>query len=197
MDWLRNQMFAHDLTQRELAEKIGMTEQMFTNVVSGRRLFKAQEADAIRRVFGYSLPEDQPSSIAVAGKVGAGDDVFLIDDHAKGDGLYKIARPQWIAGSGIVAAEIEGASAEPWALSGDIIFWRRLEVTVFKEDLGRPVIAELADGRVVLKKLATSEKRGCWSLFSINPTHPHILDVELTWAARVFAPLPKDQIKFM
>lgn len=197
MEWLRNQMIAHDMTQRELADKIGMTEQMFSNVVAGRRLFKAVEADAMRRLFGYSLPEDAPASIAVAGRVGAGDDVFLADDYAKGDGMYHIARPQWVAGSKIVAAEIQGQSASPWALPGDIIFWRRHEVTVFEQDLGRAVIAELEDGRILLKKLGASEKRGHFSLYSINPSHPNILDVKLVWAARVLAPLPCDQVRFI
>jgi len=197
MDWLRNQMDARDLSQRELANKIGITEQMFTNVMAGRRLFKASEADAIRRFFGYSLPEDTPRGIAVAGRVAAGDNLVLVDDFAKGDGLYQIERPQWVAGTGVVAAEIQGQSASPWALPGNIIFWRRHDVTVFQEDLGRPVIAELENGHVMLKKLGASEKKGHWSLYSINPSHPNLLDVKLIWAARVMAPLPRDQVRFI
>lgn len=197
MDWLRNQMELRGLTQRELALSIGMTEQMFTNVMVGRRVFKAREVDAIRRAFGYSLPEDRPLDIAVAGKVGAGDHVQLFDDHEKGGGLYHIVRPEWVPAHGVVAAEIEGASAEPWALSGDIVFWRRDAIAVLDADLGRPVVAELADGRVVLKRLANGNEIGKWSLLSINPTHPNMLNVELKWAARVLPPLPRDDVRIV
>lgn len=194
LDWLRNQMDARGLTQRELAAKIGITEQMFTNVLAGRRAFKAREVDAIRKSFGCTLPEERPVTIAVAGKVGAGDHIELMDNHGKGAGLYHIARPEWLPVSGIVAAEIEGASAEPWALSGDVIFWSRKAMAVMPEDLGRPVVAELEDGRVMLKRLGSSTKPGCWSLFSLNPTHPNLIDVRLKWAARVLPPLPRDDV---
>ena len=90
MLWLKDQMAARGLNQRELAEGIGMTEQMFSNVIAGRRLFKAQEWDAIRRTFGFVLPEDIPSTIAIVSKVAAGDHLCPLDDHAQGDGLYHI-----------------------------------------------------------------------------------------------------------
>lgn len=197
MIWLSNQLKVRGMTQRELAHTIGMTETMFSNVIAGRRTFKAREVDAIRRAFGFVLPEDQPQTITVAGRVGAGDAITLIDDHAKGDGLFHIARPNWLPSSGVVAAQIDGSSAEPWALSGDIIFWRRDAMAVLGEDLGRPVVAELEDGRVMLKRLASGSEPGTWSLLSINPAHPNVMNVRLKWAARVFPPLPKDEVRYM
>lgn len=197
MDWLRNQMEMRGLTQREVAAIAGMTEQMLTNVVKGRRELHLDEADRIRRHFGYVLPEDLPPTIAVVGKVGAGDHVELVDGYEKGAGLYHIARPQWLPAHGVAAAEIDGASAEPWALSGDIVFWRRCAEAVLPDDLGRPVVAELEDGRVMLKRLASGSRLGTWSLLSLNPTHPNLLDVQLKWAARVFSPLPRDEVKYL
>lgn len=194
MDWLKNEMAELGLTQRELAGRIGMTEQMFTNVMAGRRLFKASEVDQIRRVFGYTLPEDRPRTIAVAGHVGAGDHVQLVDDYAKGAGLYHIKRPEWLPPRGICAAVVDGSSAEPWALEGDIIFWSRDHLGVSQFDLGRPVVAELADGRIMLKRLASGTRPGLWSLLSINPTRQSLHDVELVRAARALAPLPQDHV---
>lgn len=197
MDWLKTQMNIRGITQRELAAAIGITEQMFTNVISGRRMFKAQEVDAIRRTFGYSLPEDKPATISVVGHVGAGDHISLSDDYEKGGGIYQIARPQWLPARGVAAAEIVGASAEPWALAGDIIFWKREALAVFQEDLGRPVVAETADGRVMLKRLANGQTPGKWSLLSLNPTHPNLIDVELKWAARVMPVLHREDVRYL
>lgn len=197
MIWIKEQLAIHGQTQRELAAAIGLTEVMFSNIITGRRSLKATEASKIRTFFGLTLPEDMPSSIAVVGKVGAGDHIELADNFAKGAGLYHIKRPAWLPPNNIAAAEIEGSSAEPWALSGDIIFWRREAVAVLQEDLGRAVVAELADGTVVLKRLASGGQAGTWSLISINPSHPNLIDVKLKWASRVLAPMAREDVKII
>jgi transcriptional regulator with XRE-family HTH domain len=194
MAWLKQQMEARGVSQRELAGVVGMTEQMFSNVMNGRRSFKALEVDAIRRFFGFQLPEDAQVPIAVVGRVAAGDHIDLVDDHAKGAGLYSIVRPAWVPVSGYVAAEISGSSAEPWALDGDVIFWSRRALAVLDSDLGRPVVAETEDGRVMLKRLGSGTKPGTWSLLSLNPTHPSLMDVRLSWAARVLPPLRREDV---
>lgn len=194
VEWIRQQLKIRDFSQRDLANAIGLTDAKMSNIMNGRRRITAGEADQIRRFFGFTPPEEMNPSIAVVGKVGAGDHVQLYDDHEKGGGLFHIARPSWIPNHGCVAAQIDGSSAEPWALDGDIIFWRREAMGVLEEDLGRPVVAELDDGTVLLKRLASGSKPGLWSLLSINPTHPALYDVSLRWASRVMAPLSHDQI---
>ena len=190
-------MVARSMTQRDVANIAGMTEQMFTNVVKGRRLLSLQEADAIRRAFGFVLPEDVPASMPVAGRVGSDDHVELSADGGNVTGTHKIARPGWLPRDSVAAAVVEGAVAEPLALNGDIIFWRRQAAGVHNEDLGRPVVAELEDGRVLLKRLASSPQRGRWSLLSINPAYPNVLDARIRWAARVLAPLPADEVCYL
>lgn len=197
MNWIREQLSARDLTQADLGEGIGLTSVQINKILSGYRNLKADEADRIRRFFGYMLPEDRPATIAVVGRVGAGDHIQLVDDYTKGAGMFHILRPDWIPPSEVAAAQIDGSSAEPWALAGDIVFWKRQALAVLQEDLGRPVIAETADGQVLLKRLASGSKTGTWSLLSINPTHPNLLDVELKWASRVLAPLPFDDVKIV
>lgn len=197
MDWIRQQLAIAGKTQSDLGAAIGLTGVQVNKVLQGTRGLKVQEADAIRRFFGYELPEERPATVAVTGRVGAGDQVLLADDYAKGAGLFHIQRPSWIPSSGVVSAQIEGSSAEPWALSGDIIFWRRNAMAVLTEDLGRPVVAELEDGRVMLKRLASGTEPGAWSLLSISPTHPNLMNVRLKWAARVFPPLPKDEVRYL
>lgn len=195
MAWLREQLELRELTQREVAAAAGMTEQMLSNALNGRRGLRAQELDAIRRKLGFTLPEDQPSTVAIAGRVAAGDHLDLVDDFEKGDGLYHILRPGWLASHGVVGAEISGSSAEPWALEGDLIFWRRHAMGVLSEDVGRPVVAQLASGRIVLKRLLHGSRPGLWTLMSLNPAHPNLVDVEVEWASRVLPPLPRDQVR--
>lgn len=197
MEWIREQLSLRDMTQGDLADLIGLTSVQVNKILTGYRRLQAGEADKIRRAFGFTLPEDRPIAIAVVGRVGAGDHVELFDDYEKGAGMFHVARPEWLPLHGVAAAQIDGASAEPFALDRDIIFWRRDGMTVSDADLGRPVIAELDDGRVMLKRLANGSRPGLWSLLSINPAHPNIMDVRLRWASRVLAPLPFDQARIV
>ncbi len=195
--WIRQQLAIAGKTQSDLGDAIGLTSVQVNKILMGGRQLKADEADKIRSFFGFVLPEDQPSTISVVGRVGAGDYISLSDDYEKGGGIYQIARPQWLPAHGVAAAEIVGASAEPWALTGDVIFWKREAMAVFQEDLGRPVVAETADGRVMLKRLASGQTPGKWSLLSLNPTHPNLIDVELKWAARVMPVLQREDVRYL
>lgn len=59
MQWIDEELRARDMPRRRLAEAIpGMTETKLSLVMSGRRKLSADEADAIRRFFGYRLPDD-------------------------------------------------------------------------------------------------------------------------------------------
>lgn len=63
MQWIDDQLTQRDMPRRALAEAIpGMTETKLSLVMSGRRKLSADEADAIRRFFGYRLPDDPPRS---------------------------------------------------------------------------------------------------------------------------------------
>lgn len=192
IQWLRKTLQERGITQEEAALGAGMTQNMLTKVLNGHRKLTADEADGIRRFLGFEFPEDR-RPISVVGMIGAGDGVELVDAYEHGAGMFHIARPDWIPAHGVVAAQIKGSSAEPWALDGDIVFWRRSDLSVQQADLGRPVIAELEDGRVMLKRLASSSVPGCWSLLSINPSHPNVMDVRLVWASRAMAPLAYDE----
>jgi transcriptional regulator with XRE-family HTH domain len=190
--WIRQQLAIAGKTQAQLAEAFGMSSVQVNKILTGYRRLKAEEADSIRRFFGYELPEERPSAIAVVGTVQESDLLTV----ANGDGscLYSIRRPSWVPSGNIQAAEITGSSAEPWALRGDIVFWSSPVSGVSEDDLGRPVIAQTKDGRLLLKRLASSHVPGRWSLLSLNPTHPNLMDVELDWAARVISPLASDQV---
>ena len=65
MRWIDKQLEERGLPRRALADVIpGWTETKISLVMSGRRKLSADEADTIRRFFGYRLPEDPPRSDA-------------------------------------------------------------------------------------------------------------------------------------
>ncbi len=64
MQWIDEQLEKRQMTRRELVNAVpGMTETKLSLVMSGNRKLSAVEADAIRRHFGYRLPDDPPGSL--------------------------------------------------------------------------------------------------------------------------------------
>jgi hypothetical protein len=59
MQWIDQQLKQRKMNRRQLADVIpGMTETKLSLSMSGQRKLSADEADAIRRHFGYQLPDD-------------------------------------------------------------------------------------------------------------------------------------------
>ena len=64
MEWIDEQLRARGWPRKRLADAIpGMNESKLSLVMSGQRKLSAAEADAIRRYFGYRLPDDPPRSL--------------------------------------------------------------------------------------------------------------------------------------
>jgi DNA-binding transcriptional regulator YdaS (Cro superfamily) len=78
VQWIDEELAARDMPRRRLAEAIpGLTETKLSLVMSGRRKLSADEADAIRRFFGYVLPDDPADPLTTEihkrlAKLGAG-----------------------------------------------------------------------------------------------------------------------------
>jgi hypothetical protein len=65
VQWIDEQLEKKGLPRRALSDAIpGMTPVKVSLVMSGKRKLSADEADAIRRFFGYRLPDDPPRSQA-------------------------------------------------------------------------------------------------------------------------------------
>ncbi|GGW24088.1 transcriptional regulator [Gemmobacter lanyuensis] len=154
------------------------------------------DAMRVARAFGVTLDDfytgrlGATQSVAVAGRVGAGAEVVLSDDHAKGDGLYHVACPPQLAPRGVVAVEVVGDSMEPVFYEGDILFYSRQTIGIPTEAIGRPCICEDYDGLVWVKQVKVGTSPGLFNLLSINPTGTNRLDVALKWAAPVLFHLP-------
>ncbi len=118
------------------------------------------------------LEESHPAMVPVVGYIGAGAEVFAIDDHAKGEGIDFIPAPPGMVNG--IALIIRGDSMTPKYDDGEIVF---IEKTLYSIDglIGDTCYIQLPDGRYYLKKLQYGSRPGLYSLISYNA--PPIIDV--------------------
>lgn len=115
--------------------------------------------------------------IPVTGKVAAGANGHFQSDYVAGDsGEFIQFNPDEIT----LALEIDGDSMLPRYRNGDkVLFgYQHDDPTPF---VRREVMAQLKDGRKLFKVLRKGSSAGLWDLYSINPDHDPIRDVELDW----------------
>lgn len=183
-----------------VAKEAGVSYDQLKSLRQGKsRRTNVDDAMRVAKVFGVSLDDfyaghltPEKPIISVAGKVGAGAIVSLIDDHAKGDGLYHIQCPPQISPCGIVAVEIEGTSMTPTYQPGDILLYTRTTLGVPSEAIGRICICEDDLGRVWLKAVKIGSEENTFSLLSLNPDAENMHGVQLKWAAPIRLHIPKE-----
>lgn len=167
---------------------------------------KVSTAEALARTLNMTIDQvidagrgAMPSGaapVAVAGRVGAGAKVPLVDTFEKGDGLYHIARPPQLPAHGVVAVEVEGDSMAPMYQPGHVLFFsRQAPDAVLDEDVGLPCVIEDADGMAWVKMLKRGSAPGLWHLISLNPDAESVWDVPVKWAARVRLALPAELVE--
>ena len=194
---------AHGLTQEQMAERLDISTGLYNGLENGKRRMNADYIEAAAEVFGIrpsSLIVDAPCPIAVAGRVGAGARVPLVDAYAKGDGLFHVAAPEPLLRQGppkgIVAVEVEGDSMSPMYQPGDVLFYTRCtHEGVPDEDVGRPCIVEDANGMVWVKQVKRGDEPGLFHLISLNPASETRHNVRIKWAARVKLALPAELVE--
>jgi phage repressor protein C with HTH and peptisase S24 domain len=124
--------------------------------------------------------------VPLVGYIGAGAEVFAIDDHEKGDGLEMIPAPPGMLNG--IALIVRGTSMTPKYDDGEVIF---IEKTVYAIDslIGENCYLQLPDGRSYLKKLQYGSRPGLYSLISYNA--PPIIDVPIERAYPIAFTKPK------
>lgn len=171
--------------------KIGQTyDKSMVQKMTTIRDVKASEARVIAEFTGY--PIEDTRAIAVAGKVGAGAKVDLVDAYSKGDGLYHVACPPQISPHGIVAVEVEGTSMAPTYEPGAVLFYSRDTMGVPTEAIGRICVCEDDTGKAWVKQIKIGSEEGTFSLISVNPEADNMHGIRLRWAAPVRLHLPKE-----
>ena len=179
---LRN---AAGLSIDEVAEKTGLSTSYVSRLERGGRNLSVKHMEAFAKALGVTPSELLSAAparmIPVVGYVGAGQEVYAIDDHAKGDGIEEVECPWDDLAHSTVAVRVRGDSMVPAYFNGDLIFYERQD-TDLTHLLGKECVVALIDGRKFIKQLRRTQT-GQWYLHSHN-AEP-ILGVEIEWAARV------------
>lgn len=184
------------LNQTEFGERLGVNQSTVVRwekgaVPAGDLLqgIATMANTSVERLMGTdSLAATPDGMLPVVGYVGAGAAVMPFDDYAAGDGMDHIERPSFVQGRA-VAVEVRGDSLLPVAEDG----WRLIytgEQTMMEEQvLNRLCVVKLLDGRMLVKRIIRGSQPQRYHLLSTNA--PIIEDVEVEWAARVTAIIPR------
>lgn len=170
----------------ELADRINISQPYLSQIETGKRRPSGALLQDIATVLDVSVRQlytlDRP--VAVAGRIGAGADVELVDAYAKGDGLYHIACPDDLPATGIVAVEVTGTSMQPLIQPGDVLLFSRHFIGIDESAIDRVAIIETEDGRALVKLLRRGRDPGTFDLYSANAaTNAPEYGVRLKWAA--------------
>jgi phage repressor protein C with HTH and peptisase S24 domain len=159
---IRQARKAHKLSQEDLAKMAGCNQADVTRLERGEVTHSKYLAAILKAL---QLDEDTRATIPVVGYVGAGSEVFAMDDHTKGDGIEEIEAPYGMLNG--IAVIVRGNSMEPKYSDGEVLF---IEKTVYAVDslIGEPVYVQTADGRSYVKKLHYGASAGTFTLVSFN-----------------------------
>lgn len=186
---------AAGLNQSEFAELLETTQSTVTRWEKGSR----PQGDALHRIAVFanttverligvdSLLSSNSDDIPVVGYVGAGAQVYPLDDYAQGAGMDFVERPPFVVGDA-VAVEVKGDSLLPVAENGWRLVYMGEQTMLEEEVLNRLCVVQLADGRMLVKRLVRGSQPQRYHLLSTNA--PVIEDAEVVWAAKVRAIVP-------
>lgn len=156
---------------------------------NGGRGVPLTRARAYARAFGVSPAwlltgegDLRAATAPLVGHVGAGAEIFAIDDHAMGAALEEVEAPPNIDRD-VVAVQVRGDSMYPVYWDGDLLFYGRSGDLIDTRCLNRECVVRLVDGRTLLKVLRRGTHPGFYRLESYNA--PPMEQVAVDWAAVV------------
>ncbi len=188
-----------DLSQASFASRVGVDQSNVSRWENGalpddahivRLAELASQHPAAFRYgrFPETDPGPPPAKVTVVGYVGAGQEIFALDDHALGAGLEEVEAPEGVGLDPMVAVRVRGQSMHPLR-DGWLLFYRRDQHGVPEACLNRLCIVKVAnDGPVLVKELHRGYRAGHYVLSSWNA--PPLEDVRLDWAAPVLSIRP-------
>jgi phage repressor protein C with HTH and peptisase S24 domain len=174
----------------EFARRYELGEATYRHHENGTRGFNLPTAQSYARKLNIDaywlmtgrLPRGAgAATVPVVGYVGAGAEIYSMDDHHKGGGLDEVPAPPGSSGNE-VALVVRGDSMYPAYHDGDTIYYNEHADTEDKL-LGRECVVRMVDGRTMIKTVTRGSRIGSYTLLSHN-AQP-ITDVALEWAARV------------
>lgn len=183
----------HSLKILPWTHEAGLSEATLRGFLAGRTrtlsdetyvlLAEAASEKIARKVSPGELRGEQPMRVEVPVRhfVGAGDEVHIFEDDDPID--YTEAPIGYAKGS---AAIVRGESMRPTFDPGDLLFFKeREDPPPFKDLPPRPVIVQILDGPLLVKKLLPGTRRQRYHLLSVNPLTPVLQDQHVESIARI------------
>lgn len=181
-EWLRDALKASRIKQAELSRRLTLAlgrdidRAAVNKMVSGLREIRGDELIEIARITGYEAPTE--IEVPLKGRVGAGAEVLAIDDGGNDTAPAPAhSRP------GTVAVEVAGESMFPAYEDGTLLYYSKLLPP--SELINRRAVVQLGDGRIFVKMIRAGSTQNTWTLQSLNPLYPDMVDVIIEWAAKI------------
>ncbi len=180
-----------NLTQQEFATRLGVTQPTVHRWEKGAFEPDARMLKTLADLAGVSVPEFRYGAeggaqrmVPVVGYVGAGAQVFPIDDQTAAAGIDEVEAPPGDP-LGVVAVRVRGDSMYPVYGEGDILFYSRDQghgVDV-GSCVGRDCVVKVTNGPTLVKRVEMGGGRGQFTLMSYN-AQP-MVNARLEWASPV------------
>ncbi|MBR2813449.1 MAG: S24/S26 family peptidase [Reyranella sp.] len=147
----------------------GRTKSM--NDITYRKL-AAQQNVPVARLRGEKPTVLETSEVPVLSYVGAGAEVIPVAGDGPVDHVDVPVGLEKVTSGGY---RVRGDSMMPMFADGDVLFPEQ-HPSPPERRIGSVVIADLGDGRRLVKKLLRGSKPGRWNLLSVNPSEPAFED---------------------
>lgn len=188
------------LSLEKLADEIGMSHSNLGRIERGLVPLSDNHLSALAHALGlqtadiYRDPETADAGqeyVPIIGRVGANTDGAIL--LATGDRGRELVPVPPGGTSDAVAVLVQGHSMPDVAEDGSLIYFDLQRTPPTPEMLGRIVVVETEDERVLVKRLLRGSRKGLYDLESL--VGEPIRDVRLRWAARIIAMIPPYQAK--
>ncbi|MTJ81757.1 MAG: helix-turn-helix domain-containing protein [Telmatospirillum sp.] len=179
----------YDLSVNAWAKKAGVSESGVRGFLNGDTdNISLVYLDKLARVVGRKASDFLQQLVPVVARVGAGHEVYPVDDSPLGMGLELVDAPMGIDGNHIVAVEVRGTSMHP-IQEGWLLFYRREIIGVPEDCINKLCVCQIENGPTYVKEVRRGASSGHFTLTSWNA--PPMEDVGLVWAAKVLDIRPR------
>ena len=192
-DRLRIVMRDYNVKAAPLARRASLNESAVRDILRGRSknpgivtLAKIAGVLELRPSALFEAGETWPVVGDVSGDGEITDPVFAEDEADGVENPFFYYREQPLS-----ALKVKGGAVAPLAFEGDYLAYMPRESGVSEDDLGRPCVCVLADGRKLVRIVRMSEEGGKYHLAPVNLYGSTETNVALTSASRVMLTLPK------